>query len=438
MRILEIIQKKRDGIALTAQEIDFFVAQYTAGQIPDYQISALLMAIYFKGMDDEETVSLTQALVNSGETVSFAGYVRQVADKHSTGGVGDKTTLVLLPLAAAAGVNIAKMSGRGLGHTGGTIDKLSCIPGFNTDLDRDTFIRQVREIGLAITGQTPQMTPADGKLYALRDVTGTVDSIPLIASSVMSKKIAAGARNIILDVKTGSGAFMRDLDKARELARVMAAIGGALGRRTIALITAMEQPLGCAVGNHVEVAEAIETLRGHGPKDLTELCLALGAEMLIAAGITDSAGQARETLINHLQNGAALETFRRFIRAQGGDPSVADDPTKLGEPAHSTSVCAVTGGYLARLDARIVGLSAVLLGAGREKKGDSIDLLAGIRLHKKIGDYVAAGDRLAEVFCSSESKLEPAATQLCAAFGYAAGPPAPSPLIFGRIDSENL
>lgn len=432
------MEKKRDSLALTTSEISQFIHAYLSGEIPDYQVSALLMAIFIQGMNHEETVALTDALVHSGEVLDFSGLGRLVADKHSTGGVGDKTTLVLLPLAAAAGVTIAKMSGRGLGHTGGTIDKLSCIPGFRTDLPQEEFLAQVRELGVALTGQTPDMTPADGKLYALRDVTATVDSIPLIASSVMSKKIASGAQSIVLDVKMGSGAFMRDLVNARQLARTMTAIGTALGRKTVSLITAMEQPLGKAVGNHLEVVEAIETLHGQGPADLTELALTLGAEMLLAGKLAASRQAATAKLTALLADGSALQMMRRFIAAQGGDPAVVDEPARLGTPPYAREMRAVTSGYVTRVDARKVGQTAVLLGAGRQQKDAPIDLLAGIKLHKKIGDYAQQGELLAEMFASNEEKLAAAAAELIAAYEFAAQKPAEKPLIIERFAAENL
>ncbi|MCR3922882.1 MAG: thymidine phosphorylase [Firmicutes bacterium] len=438
MSMVEMIHKKRDGSALSQTEIQHFIAGYMVGEIPDYQVSALLMAIYFSGMNREETVTLTEALVASGETLDLSMLAGIVADKHSTGGVGDKISLVLLPLVAAAGVTIAKMSGRGLGHTGGTIDKLSCIPGFRTDLTRTEFLAQVRDVGIAITGQTPQMTPADGLLYALRDVTATVDSIPLIASSIMSKKIASGAQNIVLDVKVGSGAFMRDLASARELAQMMTSIGAALGRKTVALLSAMEQPLGFAIGNHVEVIEAIETLQGYGPADVKALSLALGAELLVNSKLAPSLAQAEEILSALLNDGSALAMFRRFVAAQGGDTTAVDTPAKLGTPRNRGELRAVAGGFLCELDALKVGQAAVLLGAGREQKGAEIDLLAGIILHKKIGDFVAAGELLAEIFCNSDEKLALATTQLSSAYGYSEQQPPTSPLILERIEAENI
>jgi pyrimidine-nucleoside phosphorylase len=436
MRALDIIQKKRDGETLSTEEIRFFIHNYNDGSIPDYQAAAFLMAVWFRGMSSEETAALTEAIVLSGEALDFSDLDKPVADKHSTGGVGDKTTLVLLPLVAANGVAVAKMSGRGLGHTGGTIDKLSCIPGFQTEPPRAAFLAQVRELGLAIMGQSPEMTPADGKLYALRDVTATVDSIPLIASSVMSKKIAAGARSIVLDVKAGSGAFMKDTESAMALAREMTAIGGALGRKTIALITAMEQPLGNTVGNHLEVEEAIATLQGHGPADLTTLCLELGAEMLVASGLSHDTASARRKLQLSLSDGSALDMFRRFVAAQGGDATVVDEPHKLGSPAYSLVLQAEQPGVVVALEARTVGLAAVLLGAGREKKGDPVDLTAGIRLHKKTGDRVRAGDVLAELYTSRQEKLAPAAAKLRTAYRFGDKPPLAVPLLLGRVESQ--
>lgn len=433
MRAQDIISKKRDGASLSAEEIQAFIQGFTNGNIPDYQASAWLMAVFFRGMDEGETAALTDSLARSGEMLDFAGMDLTVVDKHSTGGVGDKTTLVLMPLLAAAGVAVAKMSGRGLGHTGGTIDKLSCIPGFRTDLTRAEFMTLVRETGAAIMGQSPQMTPADGKLYALRDVTATVESIPLIASSVMSKKIAAGAKCIVLDVKTGSGAFMSNEDDAAELARVMVAIGRTLGRRTHALITSMDQPLGYTVGNHIEVLEALETLRGTGPADLTELCLELGAELLMVSGVKQENSEAREFLQKLLSDGSALAAMRRLIAAQGGDASVVDNPEIMGDPKYKTILRSTASGYMNRLDARIVGRSTVLLGAGREKKGDSIDLLAGIRLFKKLGDSVRVGEPLAELFADVEEKLAPAAHHLATAYGYGTNPPEPRPMVLARI-----
>jgi pyrimidine-nucleoside phosphorylase len=434
VNVLAIIQKKRDGKILAPEEISFFIKNYQNGIIPDYQAAAFLMAVYFQGMDSGETAALTEAMVNSGETLDFSFLDSPVADKHSTGGVGDKTTLILLPLLAASGVTVAKMSGRGLGHTGGTIDKLSCIPGFRTELSRSQFLAQVRSLGFAITGQSAEMTPADGMLYALRDVTATVDSIPLIASSVMSKKIAAGAQYIILDVKAGSGAFMRDEQLARRLAEEMVAIGHALGRKTVALITAMDQPLGFAVGNHLEVLEAIAALKGEGPNDLTMLTIELGAELLVACGLAKELPEAREKLAASLRNGSALAMFRRFVAAQGGNPSIMEEPQMLGSPAYTAVLRCTQKGVVAGLDARTVGLAAVLLGAGRERKDDSLDLTAGIYLHKKIGDSLQKGDILAELFTSSADRLAIAQEKLAAAYLIGEAPQENRPLILGRVE----
>ncbi|NLZ38820.1 MAG: thymidine phosphorylase [Firmicutes bacterium] len=438
MSILELIYKKRNGSALSAEEINKFIADYLQDKIPDYQVSALLMAIYFNGMTIAETAALTQALANSGETLDFSALGRPVVDKHSTGGVGDKTTLVLLPLVAAAGVTMAKMSGRGLGHTGGTIDKLSCIPGFRTDLSKEEFMQQVHQLGAAINGQTAQLAPADGKLYALRDVTATVESIPLIASSVMSKKIAAGAQSIVLDVKVGSGAFMKDLASARQLAQMMVEIGSSLGRKTTALLTNMEQPLGFTVGNAVEVVEAIETLQGNGPNDLTELALSLGAELLVASQKAASIAEAKVVLSDLLTSGKAFEMFQRIIAAQGGDPKVVEEPQRLENAAYGEKIYAHTSGYLVSLAALKVGQAAVLLGAGRQTKDAEIDLTAGIRLYKKTGDYVSKGEVLAEIYTNDKDKIAAATEKLAAAYGFAPQKPIPAPLIIERVSSEKL
>jgi pyrimidine-nucleoside phosphorylase len=431
MRPLDIVQKKRDGHILSPGEIEYFISGYNSGEIPDYQASAWLMAVYFRGMNEAETAAFTQSLVSSGEVLDFSGLGHPVFDKHSTGGVGDKSTLVLLPLAAAAGLHIAKVSGRGLGHTGGTIDKLSCIPGFRTDLTQAEFYAQVKDTGLAVMGQSPQMTPADGKLYALRDVTATVDSIPLIASSVMCKKLAAGARKIVLDVKTGSGAFMQDLSRARKLAEAMVNIGSTLGRDTVAIITAMEQPLGRAVGNHLEVLESIDTLKGKGPADLVELCLHLGTEMLMMDGWQREA--AYDRLANCLQDGTALQVLRRWIRCQGGDAAVVDFPEKLGAPRFRKQLLSSFSGVVSGLDARTVGQAAVLLGAGREKKGEEVDLHAGILLHKKVGDLVRKGELLADLYTTNEQKLVPAEGMLLRAYRVSDTPPVAVPLVVERV-----
>lgn len=436
MRAVDLIRKKRDGGTHTAEELRFLIQGYVAGRIPDYQMAAWAMAVYFRGMTDEETAHLTRELVASGETVDLSPIAGVKVDKHSTGGVGDTTTLVLGPLVASAGVPVAKMSGRGLGHTGGTIDKLESIPGFRAELTPQQFVEQVNRIKLAVVGQSAKLTPADKLLYALRDVTATVESIPLIASSVMSKKIAAGADAIVLDVKTGEGAFMREEADAFALARAMVAIGERLGRRTVAVVSDMSQPLGYAVGNALEVREAIDTLAGRGPADLTELCLVLGAHMLVLAGAAPDARAARAVLERNIETGAALEAFRRFVAAQGGDARVVDEPDRLPQAAHQIPVPAPRRGYVSRVAAREVGECAMLLGAGRETKESAIDLAVGVVLRKKVGDRVEAGEPLA-VIHANRPDVEAVAARLQRAFTIADEPVAPPPLVRGRVTTED-
>ncbi|WP_100331472.1 pyrimidine-nucleoside phosphorylase [Bacillus xiapuensis] len=402
MRMVDLIQKKRDGEELTAEEIQFIVEGYTDGSIPDYQISSLLMAIYFKGMTAAELADLTMAMVASGDQIDLSAIEGVKVDKHSTGGVGDTTTLVLGPLVAAAGVPVAKMSGRGLGHTGGTIDKLESIEGFHVEITSDEFIELVNKNKIAVVGQTGNLTPADKKLYALRDVTGTVNSIPLIASSIMSKKIAAGADAIVLDVKTGAGALVKTLEDSRALAQAMVNIGNNVGRKTMAVISDMSQPLGFAIGNALEVREAIDTLKGEGPEDLTELCLVLGSHMVYAAGLAESLEDARQMLLKVINNGEALEKFRVFIEAQGGDGSIVDDPSKLPQAAYKFELPAKEEGYVAEIIADHVGTAAMWLGAGRATKDSEIDLAVGLMLNKKIGDHVNAGDSLVTIYSNRE------------------------------------
>lgn len=406
MRVVDIIQRKRDGMELSTQEIDFVIDGYTKGQIPDYQMSALCMAIYFQGMTEREISDLTMAMVRSGDVVDLSEIEGIKVDKHSTGGVGDKTTLIVAPLAAAAGVPVAKMSGRGLGHTGGTVDKLESIRGFRIELSQAQFIRNVNTHKMALVGQSGNLAPADKKIYALRDVTATVNSIPLIASSIMSKKIAAGADAIVLDVKVGSGAFMKNLDDARKLARTMVSIGKRLNRKTIAVLTNMDEPLGYEVGNANEVREAIETLKGQGEKRLTELCLVLASHMTIAGGVYSTHEEAAEELKRLMKEGEALRTFRSFVEAQGGDPSIVDDPGQLPQARNHITVEAKAEGYIEFIDAEGIGTAAMILGAGRKTKEDTIDHAAGITLKKKVGDKVSAGETLCVLHTNFDSADE--------------------------------
>lgn len=403
MRMVDLIEKKRDGSALTNEEIRFFINEYTKGEIPDYQVSALLMAIYFQDMNDQERADLTLAMVESGDQIHLTEIEGIKVDKHSTGGVGDTTTLVLGPLVAACGVPVAKMSGRGLGHTGGTIDKLEAIEGFHVELTTEQFTKQVNEFKLAVIGQSGNLTPADKKLYALRDVTGTVNSIPLIASSIMSKKIAAGADAIVLDVKTGEGAFMKTVEDSRALAKAMVQIGNNVGRQTMAIISDMSQPLGFAIGNALEVKEAIDTLRGKGPADLTELCLVLGSQMVVVGGKAKNLDEARKMLLEVIENGKALEVFKDFIHAQGGNPAVVDQPELLPQAAFTFEVPSKESGFVSFIEADEVGTAAMLLGAGRATKESEIDLAVGIVLHKKVGDSVEAGESLATIHANTEN-----------------------------------
>ncbi|HDE6501110.1 TPA: pyrimidine-nucleoside phosphorylase [Staphylococcus aureus] len=394
MRMIDIIEKKRDGHTLTTEEINFFIDGYVKGDIPDYQASSLAMAIYFQDMNDDERAALTMAMVNSGDMIDLSDIKGVKVDKHSTGGVGDTTTLVLAPLVAAVDVPVAKMSGRGLGHTGGTIDKLEAIDGFHVEIDEATFVKLVNENKVAVVGQSGNLTPADKKLYALRDVTGTVNSIPLIASSIMSKKIAAGADAIVLDVKTGSGAFMKTLEDAEALAHAMVRIGNNVGRNTMAIISDMNQPLGRAIGNALELQEAIDTLKGQGPKDLTELVLTLGSQMVVLANKAETLEEARALLIEAINSGAALEKFKTFIKNQGGDETVIDHPERLPQAQYQIEYKAKKSCYVTELVSNDIGVASMMLGAGRLTKEDDIDLAVGIVLNKKIGDKVEEGESL--------------------------------------------
>lgn len=403
MRMVDIIEKKRDGQELTTAEINFFIEGYTKGEIPDYQASALAMAIYFQDMNDRERADLTRAMVESGDTIDLSAIDGVKVDKHSTGGVGDTTTLVLAPLVASLGVPVAKMSGRGLGHTGGTIDKLESIAGFHVELTREQFIDLVNRDKVAVIGQSGNLTPADKKLYALRDVTGTVNSIPLIASSIMSKKIAAGADAIVLDVKTGDGAFMKTQEDAEKLAHAMVRIGNHVGRKTIAIISDMSQPLGFAIGNALEVKEAIETLQGKGPKDLTELVLTLGSQMVILAGKAKTSEEAKEMLLDAIHSGKALAKFKEFLANQGGDASIVDDLTKLPQAKYKIELPAKQSGYISRMVADEIGVASMILGAGRATKEDVIDLAVGLVLHKKVGDKVEKGESILTIYSNREN-----------------------------------
>ena len=403
MRMVDIIEKKRDGKELTTQEINFFIEGYTKGDIPDYQASALAMAIYFQDMNDRERADLTRAMVNSGDTIDLSGIDGIKVDKHSTGGVGDTTTLVLAPLVASLGIPVAKMSGRGLGHTGGTIDKLESVKGFHVELTKEQFIDLVNRDKVAVMGQSGNLTLADKKLYALRDVTGTVNSIPLIASSIMSKKIAAGADAIVLDVKTGDGAFMKTEKDAEELAHAMVRIGNHVGRKTIAIISDMSQPLGFAIGNALEVKEAIETLQGKGTQDLTDLVLTLGSQMVILAKKAETTQEAKAMLREAITSGKAIAKFKEFLQNQGGDASVVDDTAKLPQAKYQIELPAKKSGYVSRMVADEIGVASMLLGAGRATKEDTIDLAVGIVLHKKVGDKVSEGESLLTIHSNREN-----------------------------------
>ncbi|PTO38763.1 pyrimidine-nucleoside phosphorylase [Enterococcus mundtii] len=406
MRMVDLIEKKRDGHQLSKEEISYIVTNYTNDNIPDYQISALLMAIFYQDMTDEEITDLTLAIAHSGDVIDLSSLDGIKVDKHSTGGVGDTTTLILAPLVASVGATVAKMSGRGLGYTGGTLDKLEAIPGFRIELSDEEFIRTVNESKVAVIGQSGNLAPADKKLYALRDVTATVNSIPLIASSIMSKKIAAGADAIVLDVTTGDGAFMKNIDDARRLAKTMTRIGKLASRQTVAVISDMSEPLGEAIGNSLEVVEAIETLQGNGPEDLVEMCYALGSQMVVLAEKAASIEEAREMLKEALESGKALAKFKEMIQNQGGDPTVVDEPARLLTARYIYELPAKTTGVVTKIVANELGIAAMMLGAGRKTKEDSIDHAVGLRLNKKIGDKVEAGESLLTIY-SNEEDISP-------------------------------
>ena len=433
MRAVDVIVKKRDNGELTRDEIKYFVDGYAGGEIPDYQAAAWAMAVTLNGMSERETTDLTLAMAESGEILDLTQVVPIAVDKHSTGGVGDKTTLVVEPVVAACGLPVGKMSGRGLGFSGGTLDKMESIPGFRVDLSTQEFLDQLSQLGLVLTGQTADLAPADGKLYSLRDVTGTVQSIPLIASSIMSKKIAAGAQAIVLDVKWGRGAFMETLEEARELAERMVSIARLAGRKAAALLSDMNQPLGQAVGNALEVREAIATLRGAGPQDFREHCLTVAAHMLLLGELAGDEAQAREMASTALRSGAALDRFRRLVQAQGGDVAYVDDPELFPKPAHIESVASPRSAYIEGLNARQVGETVVLLGGGRAVKDDPIDHSVGIELYSKVGDYVEAGAPLFTVYASSRDRLEAARQAILSAYSWSDHKVDPLPLFYGLI-----
>lgn len=429
MRIYDLIEKKRDGHVLSNEEIDYVIKGYTDGSIPDYQMSALLMAIYFRGMNEEETLHLTMAMRDSGDVLDLSEIKGVKVDKHSTGGVGDKTTLVVGPMVAACGVPVAKMSGRGLGHTGGTIDKLESFPGYRVSIPEDVFISNVNEIKIAVAGQTANLAPADKKIYALRDVTATVDNISLIASSIMSKKLASGADAIVLDVKTGSGAFMKEEKDAILLAQEMVNIGNGAGKNTIAIITDMDQPLGHAVGNALEVREAIDTLRGEGPDDLLELSYVLGSYMLKAAGVADDLEEAREKLENSVKNGNALKKLAELVKAQGGDETYVYNTDKLVKSSIIMDVNSEVSGYVEKIETEDIGRVSLVLGGGRENKDSVIDLSVGVVLHKKVGDKVEKGDAIATLYANDLDKLSVAKDILVNAYSITVTPAKSKPLI---------
>ncbi|WP_100407070.1 pyrimidine-nucleoside phosphorylase [Bacillus solitudinis] len=435
MRVVDLIEKKRDGQALTKQEITFLIEGYTKDEIPDYQVAAFAMAVFFQDMTSEERAHLTMAMVESGDQINLDEIVGIKVDKHSTGGVGDKTTIALAPLVATLGVPVAKMSGRGLGHTGGTIDKLESIPGFNVEIDTETFIKLVNKNKISVIGQTANLTPADKKLYGLRDVTATVNSIPLIASSIMSKKIASGADAIVLDVKTGSGAFMKELDQSIELAKAMVQIGNNLGRKTVAIISDMNQPLGRTVGNALEVKEAIDLLRGEGPEDLKELCLTLGSQMVYLAGKAETVELAREQLETVLSSGKALKTLKTFIANQQGDSSIVDNPSKLPAAPYQIDVLAETSGIIERIVADKIGTAAMILGAGRATKESVIDLSVGIVLNKKVGDKVMQGESIATLH-SKNNHVPEISEMVRSAYRISTEIVSAPPLIYSTITSD--
>lgn len=437
MRMYDLIAGKKRGEALSAAEIAYMIEGYVNGEIADYQMSAMLMAIWFKGMNAEEITELTKAMARSGDMIDLSPIEGRKVDKHSTGGVGDKTTLIVAPIVAACGGKVAKMSGRGLGHTGGTVDKLEAIPGFRTVLDREEFFHTVQECGMSIIGQSGDLAPADKKLYALRDVTATVDSLPLIASSIMSKKLAAGSDCIMLDVKTGSGAFMKTLEESIELAKTMVTIGEGAGRRTVALITDMDTPLGCSIGNSLEVIESMEVLKGRGPEDLKEVSLRLAADMLYLVG-KGTPEACRQMAEKTLEDGSAFEAFCTMVRKQGGDDSVLRDYEKFPKAPFSLEVRAEQDGFVTGMDAEQIGICSVILGAGRETKESGIDFTAGLVLHKKYGEAVRAGDSLVTLYTSAREKLAEAEKLYRKAVTLGKAAPEPKPLVLARVEKGKV
>lgn len=437
MRMFDVIAKKRDGETLSKEELQFVIDGYVSGQIPDYQMSALLMAIYLRGMTDQETAQLTDIMAHSGDMVDLSAIHGIKVDKHSTGGVGDKTTLVITPIVAACGVKIAKMSGRGLGHTGGTVDKMESVPGTRTSLDRQEFFDQVNRIGISVIGQSGNLAPADKKIYALRDVTATIGCVPLIASSIMSKKLAAGSDCILLDVKTGNGAFMKTLDGSIQLAQAMVAIGAHNGRKVAALITDMDTPLGYNIGNSLEVIESVEVLKGRGPADLTEVCYQLAANMLLLAG-KGTLAECRKMAEEAVASGAAYEKLKQMFAAQGGDVSVLDDPDKFAKAKYSREIRADQSGWLYATNTEMIGNASVLLGAGRIKKEDTIDFAAGIVLHKKTGDRVEKGDLLTTFYAEDEGKFASAEEMYRGALTFRDEKPVLPELVMARVTEEGV
>jgi pyrimidine-nucleoside phosphorylase len=430
MNVLDIIAKKRDGLALSEGEIEFFIQGIMSGDIHDYQVAAWLMAVYLRGMNIDETTHLTNAMTHSGRTLDVERVAPLAVDKHSTGGVGDKTTLVVAPLVVSAGLSVAKISGRGLGFTGGTLDKLESFPGFTSDLSASRFLENLSKYKVVVAGQTPDLVPADGKLYALRDVTATVGSYPLIASSIMSKKLAVGARAIVFDVKVGRGAFMKTEQEAVELAHIMIDLAKSLGKSAVAVISDMNQPLGRAVGNSLEVKEALDTLRGHGPADFTSHCLTMGVQMLLLTGQAKDEKEARSRLEKLLLNGEALDRFKDLVRAQGGDTTPIDNPGLLPQAPIVRHVTSPRDGYVSQLDAMVVGLTALDLGAGRKQKGDPIDHAVGIVLHKKIGDSVGQDEQLCTIHAQSEESADVAQARLLEAYAWEDHAVKPPPLVY--------